>query len=107
MLKGSPTWTPPNKYPDEVRAQVVAAVKEGTRTRKDIAKEHGVHPSTVRDWCGPTAEWKKAQETRKRFQKDAIELYWEGYTYAYIGKQLGIPVSTVWEYVNREYGPFS
>jgi hypothetical protein len=45
----------------------------------------------------------KSYDRRKRYADQIREMHWEGHTYMYIAKTLGIPSSTVWDYINRPY----
>ena len=95
---GVRTWVPPNKTPDHVVRAIREADARGDKTRHAVAEEFGVSYDTVLAWCGRRVT---PRQHRLALVRDARELHWEGYTYAYIAKQLGIPVSTCWEYVNR------
>jgi transposase len=78
----------------------------GDRTRQDIAREFGIHPSTLTKWLGPKHPMRdryKSYDRRKRYADQIREMHWEGHTYMYIAKTLGIPSSTVWDYINRPY----
>jgi transposase len=96
----------PWRYPDAFREEVVEKTKEADANgypRTKLAEDLGISYWTIKNWAGAKASTKQARLNRQRYRRDAIELHWEGYTYSYIAKQLGIPITTVWEYINREY----
>lgn len=90
---------PPNKLPAALRRAVVAADARGDKPRHQIAAEFGIHEWTLRQWCPRRYT---PREQKEALQRDARELHWEGHTYAYIAKQLGVPTSTVWDWINRQ-----
>lgn len=82
---------------------MIAADAKRDRSRRQIARDFGIHPRTVRLWCGALPESKRARQNLERHRSKVQEMHWEGYTYHYIARVTGIPVSTVWDYVNRPY----
>ena len=88
-------------YPAEVRQAVIKADRSGEQ-RKDIAKRFGVSEWTIREWAGRKFKPATAAD-RVRLRDEAKRLHWEGHTYVVIAKQLGIPTSTAWDYVNKTY----
>jgi DNA invertase Pin-like site-specific DNA recombinase len=95
--------SPREGYPEEFRNRVRRAFREEKKTRTELANEFGIGLQTVRDWVGPKPEWK---ETRDRYHKniDTVRaMHWDGNTYHHIARVTGIPVSTVWEYINHPW----
>ena len=100
------TWVPHNKYPDSLVQAVRAADREGVRSRKQIALDFGISESTIHKWCGPRVKNYNryvAYARRQRYADQVREMHWEGHTYVVIAKTLGLPTSTVWDYINRPY----
>lgn len=95
------THKPP--YPDEIRRAVIEADRRGV-PRSEIAKQFGVSDWTIRSWAGLRRP-KPFRDEKERLllRQQAKALHWEGYTYVYIAKQLGIPTSTAWDYINHPY----
>lgn len=94
-------FVPWNKKPESLRRAVVTEYQKGGRTRKSIADEFGISPSSLTHWVGPSKK-KKDQEKRKLKYKHIVEeMYWEGWTYHHIARETGIPVQTVWDWINR------
>jgi hypothetical protein len=102
-------------YPDSTIQAVRAAARDGGRSNRQIARDFGINESTVRkytrDFNRPRQKpvtYNKydnvvAWEQRRKWTPIVREMHWEGHTYNYIAKHLGLPVSTVWDYANRDY----
>jgi transposase len=96
-------------YPEEFRELVRQIVSQSNRPRRELAKELGIGYNTLVEWCGPRQPGTekvlghKAVERYTRLIQDVRELHWEGYTNVYIAKQVGVPVSTVWDWLNRDH----
>ena len=88
-------------YSDDVRRAVIEADRQGV-PRKEIQERFGISDWTLRAWAG-TRRKVTLTEQRLRTRQEARDLHWEGASYVYIAKTLGIPVSTAWDYVNRPY----
>lgn len=95
-------------YPEEFRELVRRIVANNDKPRKQLAKDLGISINTLTAWCGPAGAEEKvlgheATDRYNRYIKDVRDLHWEGYTYVYIAKQVGLPVSTVWDWINRDH----
>jgi len=88
-------------YSDEVRRAVIAADRRGV-PRKEIIRRFGISDWTLRNWAGTRRKVTPTEERLRAFE-EARTMHWEGCTYVYIAKKLGVPVSTVWDWVNRPY----
>jgi transposase len=99
-------FVPHNKHPDSLVQAVRAADREGSRSRKQIALDFGINESTIRAWFGARDKNNgryAAYARRQRYADQVREMHWEGHTYVVIAKTLGLPTSTVWDYINRPY----
>ncbi len=92
-----------NRHPEEVRQSVLEAVEKGDKTKKQIAEEHGVSASAVYEWTS-NKKWREAEARRARYFDQVVEWHWAGWTYHAIARELGIPVQTVWDWINRPPG---
>jgi uncharacterized protein YjcR len=94
-------------YPEEFRELVRQIVANSDKPRNQLAKELGIGLNTIAAWCGREGNNKVlGREAEQRFNRnidDVRQLHWEGYTYVYIAKQVGLPVSTVWDWINRDH----
>lgn len=106
VSRANPGILSPRKgYPEEFRDRVRQAFKEegDKKTRKQLAAEFGIEPATLKVWVGANPEWKEA---RSRYNKniDTVQaMHWDGNTYHHIARVTGIPVSTVWQYINQPW----
>ena len=100
-----PITNPYEGYPEEFRELVRKYVRNNPqKTRTQIAEEVGVAVFTLHEWCGKSDRAKKRIEAEKRRDREfdyVQHLHWEGWTYHAIARETGIPVSTVWDYINR------
>jgi hypothetical protein len=95
---------PREGYPEWFRQLVRDADAKGDRTRVQIAEEFGISTWSIAEWCGPSKRFVhgfKAVARHDRYYDLVREMHWEGYTYHYIAKKTGIPVSTVWDWINQ------
>lgn len=95
---------PREGYPEWFRQLVREAVARDEKTRAQISNDFGIPVETIKEWCGPSKgvpRGYKALARRERYIELVQEMHWEGCTYHYIAKKTGIPVSTVWDWINR------
>jgi hypothetical protein len=94
---------PRTGYPEEFRDRVRQAFKEegDKKTRRQLAAEFGIEPGTLREWVGPDPRWNKGYRQREMMMDRVREMHWDGNTYHHIARVTGVPVSTVWDYINR------
>jgi DNA invertase Pin-like site-specific DNA recombinase len=90
-------------YPEEFRQRVRQAHQEEKhfKTNNEIAAEFGISLSALREWVGPDPKWKAARKQYHLNIAKVREMHWDGNTYHHIARVTGIPVSTVWDYINR------
>lgn len=91
-------------HPEEVKQAVIEADKQGI-PRKEISAQYGVSDWAIRQWAGIKrhSHNAKAAERRIKLRQEAKDLHNAGHTYISIAKELGIPASTAWDYVNKVY----
>lgn len=90
-------------YPEEFRRRVRQAVREEKhKTKKQIAKEFGISEATILEWTS-NKKWREAEARRDRLRDYVRALHWDGNTYHHIARTTGVPVSTVWEWINKDY----
>lgn len=102
VSRENPGITNPRKgYPEEFRERVRQAVREEGLSKKEAARQFGVEAGTVREWVGPDPRWKQAVRQREMYIDRVRDMHWEGNTYHHIARVTGIPVQTVWDWINR------
>jgi DNA invertase Pin-like site-specific DNA recombinase len=90
-------------YPEEFRRRVRQAYQEErhAKTRQEIAAEFGISTHALREWVGPDPNYKAARKQYYQNIGRVRDMHWDGDTYHHIARVTGIPVSTVWDYINR------
>lgn len=81
-----------------------AAMREAGATNHQITTALGINAGTMWKWFGPSPNGRNARrnyETRDQLERRATDLEWEGHSFREIAAELGVPRSTVHDWLRR------